>query len=102
MTTTSITSHSSGVTQRRDPGRSRVLRAAARAEWTKMRSVRSTIWTLLIAIALAIGFGALVGVTQINSWNTLPPPSEHASTPRRSASADCSSLSSPSVCSASC
>ena len=44
-----------------DPGRSRVLRAAARAEWTKMRSVRSTIWTLLMAIALAIGFGALVG-----------------------------------------
>jgi hypothetical protein len=38
-----------------------------------MRSVRSTMWTLLVAIALAIGFGALVGVSQINSWDTLDP-----------------------------
>lgn len=54
-----------------DPGHLRVLRAAARAEWTKMRSVRSTMWTLLAAIGLAVGFGSLVAVTQMNSWDTL-------------------------------
>lgn len=55
------------------PGYGLVFRAATRAEWTKMRSVRSTMWTLLVAIGLAVGFGALVGVTQMNSWDTLDP-----------------------------
>ena len=55
------------------PGYAQVFRASTRAEWTKMRSVRSTMWTLLVAIGLAIGFGALVGVTQVNSWDTLDP-----------------------------
>jgi ABC-2 type transport system permease protein len=31
-----------------------------RAEWTKLWSVRSTMWTLLILVAITIGFGALV------------------------------------------
>jgi hypothetical protein len=53
------------------PTSTQVLRAATRAEWTKMRSVRSTVWTLLVAVALAVGFGALIGVTQVNSWDTL-------------------------------
>ena len=73
MTATTITSNTAAATRPCDPGRIRVFRAAARAEWTKMRSVRSTIWTLLVAVALAIGFGALVGVTQVNSWDTLDP-----------------------------
>lgn len=55
------------------PSRHQVLRAAARAEWTKMRSVRSTMWTLLTTIALAIGFGALIAATQINNWDNLDP-----------------------------
>ena len=38
-----------------------------------MRSVRSTMWTLLTTIALAIGFGALIAATQINSWDNLDP-----------------------------
>jgi ABC-type transport system involved in multi-copper enzyme maturation permease subunit len=50
-----------------------VLGAAVRAEWTKMRSVRSTVWTLLAAIAVAIGFGSLVAVSQMNAWDTLTP-----------------------------
>ena len=40
------------------PHRARVFRAVIRAEWTKMRSVRSTMWTLLVALGLAISFGA--------------------------------------------
>jgi ABC-2 type transport system permease protein len=73
MTATTITSNAIAVTRTCDPGRIRVFRAVARAEWTKMRSVRSTIWTLLVAIGLAIGFSALVGVTQVNSWDTIDP-----------------------------
>lgn len=55
------------------PTYGRVLRAVARSEWTKMRSVRSTMWTLLVAVGLAIGFGALVAATQVNSWDDLDP-----------------------------
>jgi ABC-2 type transport system permease protein len=73
MTATAITSKTAAVTRRSDPGHGRVFEAVTRAEWTKMRSVRSTMWTLLVTIALAIGFGALVGVSQMNSWETLEP-----------------------------
>ena len=55
------------------PSAQRVLAANIRAEWTKLRSVRSTTWTLLATIGLAIGFGALVGVSQMTSWDNLDP-----------------------------
>ncbi len=73
MTATTITSPPGAAPPRSEPSAARVFRAAARAEWTKMRSVRSTMWTLLVAIALAVGFGALVSVSQMNSWDTLDP-----------------------------
>lgn len=73
MTVIAITSRVPSGTQPPEPGRGRILGAAAEAEWTKMRSVRSTVWTLLVAIALAIGFGAIVAVTQMDSWDTLEP-----------------------------
>lgn len=73
MTATTIRSVRRAPAQPPEPSYGRVFRAAARAEWTKMRSVRSTMWTLLVAVALAIGFGALVGVTQVNSWDDLDP-----------------------------
>ena len=50
-----------------------VLVANVRAEWTKLRSVRSTVWTLLAAVGLAVGFGALVGVSQMSNWDNLKP-----------------------------
>ncbi len=49
----------------------RVWTANIRAEWTKLRSVRSTIWTLLATVGLAIGFGALIGASQMSSWDNL-------------------------------
>ena len=55
------------------PSARRVFRANARAEWTKLRSVRSTVWTLLAAVGLAIGFGALIGASQMSSWDNLDP-----------------------------
>ena len=39
------------------------------AEWTKIRSVRSTIWTLLVFVVVAIGFSALVATVISNTWN---------------------------------
>ena len=54
------------------PSPARVFRATLRAESTKLRTVRSTVWTLLTAVGLAIGFGLLVGVSQVHSWDTLP------------------------------
>lgn len=56
-----------------DPSRAQVLTATIRAEATKLRSVRSTVWTLLAAIGLAVGFGALIGASQMSSWDHLDP-----------------------------
>jgi ABC-2 type transport system permease protein len=73
MTATTITSPAVIASRPPEPSYGRVFRAATRAEWTKMRSVRSTMWTLLTTIGLSIGFGALVSASQINSWDTLDP-----------------------------
>jgi ABC-2 type transport system permease protein len=37
------------------------------SEWTKLRSVRSTYWTLLVAVATPIGLSALIAVTLANA-----------------------------------
>ena len=55
------------------PSRLRVFTANTRAEWTKLRSVRSTMWTLLATVGLAVGFGALIGASQMSSWDNLDP-----------------------------
>jgi len=39
------------------------------AEWTKIRSVRSTMWSLLAFVVVAIGFSALVATVISNTWN---------------------------------
>jgi ABC-2 type transport system permease protein len=49
----------------------RLFAANVRAEWTKLRSVRSTMWTLLATVGLAVGFGALIGASQMGSWDNL-------------------------------
>jgi ABC-2 type transport system permease protein len=41
-----------------------------RSEWTKFRSLRSTVWTLLVAVALMIGIGALFSAVTANQWDT--------------------------------
>jgi ABC-type transport system involved in multi-copper enzyme maturation permease subunit len=38
------------------------------AEWTKIRSVRSTVWTLLVFVIVAIGFSALIATVISNTW----------------------------------
>jgi ABC-2 type transport system permease protein len=39
------------------------------AEWTKIRSVRSTLWSLLAFMVVAIGFSALIMIVIANTWN---------------------------------
>ena len=66
-TTTTATTASS------TPSAIQVLRANIRAEWTKLRSVHSTVCTLLATVGLAVGFGALIGASQTSSWDNLDP-----------------------------
>ena len=41
-----------------------------RSEWTKFRSLRSTIWTLLVAVVLMIGLGALFSAVTASQFHT--------------------------------
>lgn len=41
-----------------------------RAEWTKIRSVRSTVWSLLAFVIVAIGFSTLISSVISHDWNT--------------------------------
>jgi ABC-2 type transport system permease protein len=52
------------------PADQRVTQARVlRSEWTKLRSVPSTAWSLLAAVALTVGFGALYAMVRV----TRPP-----------------------------
>jgi hypothetical protein len=44
-----------------------------RSEWTKLRSLRSTRWSLLIAFVLTIGFSLLVAAVVANHWPHMAP-----------------------------
>lgn len=41
-----------------------------RAEWTKIRSVRSTLWSLLAFVVVAIGFSTLISTVISHDWNS--------------------------------
>jgi ABC-2 type transport system permease protein len=67
MTTTSP------VTPTRGPagpaaGRHARFTSLMRAEWTKMRSVRSTVWTLVIFVVVCVGFTALITWLTESHW----------------------------------
>jgi ABC-type transport system involved in multi-copper enzyme maturation permease subunit len=42
-------------------------------EWTKLRSVRSTVWSLLIFVVLTLGLAALLTWAQLSQWDKLDP-----------------------------
>ena len=44
-----------------------------RSEWTKLRSVRSTVWSLLALAVVTVGMGALICVAVNNRWSTFGP-----------------------------
>jgi ABC-2 type transport system permease protein len=39
------------------------------SEWTKIRSVRSTVWTLILFVVITIGFTALFSWLTVSNWN---------------------------------
>ncbi len=53
------------------------LSRVARSEWTKLRSVRSTRWTVLVALLLIIGIGILACVIFESRWPNLGPEERH-------------------------
>ncbi len=51
------------------PSRLRLFRAAARSEWTKLISVRSTVWSLLVTYTIIVGLGALFCAARVSRWD---------------------------------
>jgi len=49
------------------------VRGALAAEATKLRSVRSTVWTLVVVVVATVGIGALITSARIHRWNELSP-----------------------------
>ena len=49
-----------------------VFRAVCSSEWTKLRTVRSTYWALIVAALLGIGLGALISAISANHYATDP------------------------------
>jgi ABC-type transport system involved in multi-copper enzyme maturation permease subunit len=52
---------------------------ALRSEFTKIRSVRSTYWTLLATLVVVIGIGALFSYGAAHNFSQLPPGAQVAS-----------------------
>ncbi len=43
----------------------------ARSEWTKLRSVRSTMWTLIVTVVLGLGVSAIATAETRSHWSTM-------------------------------
>jgi hypothetical protein len=54
-------------------GSRRLLPAVVRSEWTKLRSVRSTTWTLMATIGITVGFGSLFSLAFTARYDRLDP-----------------------------
>lgn len=50
-----------------------LLRAAVASEATKLRSVRSTVWTLFATLFVTIGIGSLICLARVSRWDQLAP-----------------------------
>jgi hypothetical protein len=48
---------------------SRVFRATARSEWTKLRTVRSTMWALILTVISIVGIGVLLTALEVSRWD---------------------------------
>ncbi len=49
------------------------LRSAIFSEWTKLRSVRSTLWSVVVMGAISVGLMSVIAWTVIHSWDDLSP-----------------------------
>lgn len=52
-----------------DGGRPWGFAGLLRAEWTKLRSVRSTVWSLLLLVVLTLGFTTLFTALTVSQWS---------------------------------
>ncbi len=59
--------------ERRPPSAPQLFAAAVRSEWTKLRSVRSTMWSLLVTVTITVGLGALFCAARVSRWDRLDP-----------------------------
>lgn len=50
---------------------------ALRSEWTKIRSVRSTVWSLVALVAVSVGMVSLVLALRMSAWSSLSPAHQH-------------------------
>ncbi len=73
MSTLTTSSPSPVSTAALEPVRRQRLTSLARAEWTKMRSVRSTIWTIVTMIVITLGIATIAGATIASRWSTFSP-----------------------------
>ena len=69
-TTTETTPPDDTVTGIRRPG-GRILPAVVRSEWTKIRSVRSTVWSLFATFGITVGLGALFCFAYVRRYDHL-------------------------------
>jgi ABC-2 type transport system permease protein len=60
------------------------FRGALGTEWIKLRSVRSTVWTLLATAVIGIGLGAIVTSAQASRFDTRSPAAQQSFDPTRS------------------
>lgn len=52
----------------RPPASRPLLPDVIRAEWTKLRTVRSTFWTLLVGAGVMVGFGAILSTAYVTHY----------------------------------
>lgn len=57
----------------RTPAVRTLLLAVMRSEWTKLRTVRSTIWALIFTVISMIGIGTLLTTLEVSRWNQRSP-----------------------------
>jgi ABC-2 type transport system permease protein len=70
MTTTSAPTAPVALTAPSAPSPAVGFGRLLRSEWTKIRSVRSTLWSLSAFVVVAIGFSVLVAAVISHDWNT--------------------------------
>lgn len=71
MTTATTVEPARGET-RADTARGTYLAAVA-SEWTKLSSVKSTVWSLLATIGITVGFGTVFSAAAVARWDQLDP-----------------------------
>ncbi len=58
-----------GVSGRTSVTLGQLFRAAIRAEWTKLATVRSTMWALIFTVVSIVGLGALFTMLEVSRWD---------------------------------